>query len=303
MNPLLDIAPEVAQALAAGVGVVALETTIITHGMPWPANVETALAVEAAIRETGAVPATMAISGGRLRVGLTHDAILALGQATGVTKASRRDMAALLARGGEGATTVAGTMVMAHLAGIEVFVTGGLGGVHRGATRTLDVSADLTELARTPVAVVCAGVKSILDIGLTLEVLETYGVPVFGYGTDRFPAFYVPDSGFDAPLRVDTPEEAAAVIRAQRDLGLGGCVIANPIPSAFALDGDMIERAIAESLAEADRLGITGKAITPFLLADLVARTGGASLTANVALIQHNARLGGRIACALAAGA
>lgn len=296
----IDIAPEVADALAAGRPVVALETTIITHGMPWPANVETALAVEDTIRAGGAVPATMAIMKGRPRAGLTRAEIEALGQATGVVKASRRDLAVLMARGLDGATTVAGTMLLAAMAGIRVFVTGGLGGVHRGAERSMDVSADLTELARTPVAVVCAGVKSILDVGLTLEVLETHGVPVVGYGTDRFPAFYVPDSGFAAPARVDTPAEAAAIVRAQLALGLGGCVIANPIPADRALAGAMIEAAIAETLAEADRQGVRGKDITPFVLADLNARTEGRSLAANVALVEHNARLGAAIAVALA---
>lgn len=297
----IDIAPEVADALATGRPVVALETTIITHGMPWPANVETALAVEDAIRAGGAVPATMAIMKGRPRAGLSRAEIEALGQATGVAKASRRDLAVLMARGLDGATTVAGTMLLAAMAGIRVFVTGGLGGVHRCAARTMDVSADLTELARTPVAVVCAGVKSILDVGLTLEVLETQGVPVVGYGTDRFPAFYVPDSGFAAPARADTPTEAAAIVRAQLALGLGGCVIANPIPTEHALEGAMIEAAIAETLAEAERQGVRGKDVTPFVLADLNRRTEGRSLTANVALIAHNARLGAAIAVALAA--
>lgn len=296
----MDVAPEVADALARGLPVVALETTIITHGMPWPANVETALAVEAEIRAGGAVPATMAIMKGRPRAGLTTAEIEALGQAQGVVKASRRDLAVLMARGLDGATTVAGTMLLAAMAGIPVFVTGGLGGVHRGAERSMDVSADLTELARTPVAVVCAGVKSILDVGLTLEVLETHGVPVIGYGTDRFPAFYVPDSGFDAPARADTPAEAAAIVRAQLDLGLGGCVIANPIPSERALVGAAIEATIVEALAEADRLGIRGKDVTPFMLAELNRRTEGRSLEANVALIKHNARLGAAIAVALA---
>ena len=294
------LSPEVAEALATGAPVVALESTIITHGMPWPANVETALAVEDAVRAGGAVPATVAILAGKPRAGLTRAEIEALGQRSDVAKASRRDMAALVARGADGATTVAGTMIVAARAGIPVFVTGGIGGVHRGATRTLDVSADLTELARTPVAVVCAGVKSILDVGLTLEVLETYGVPVIGYGTDRFPAFYVPDSGFGVPLRADTPQEVAAVVRAQRALALGGLVVANPIPAEHALAGEAIEAAIAESLAEADRQGVRGKDVTPFVLADLNQRTAGASLVANVALVKHNAALGAAIAVALA---
>ena len=296
----IDLSPEVAAALADGRPVVALETTIITHGMPWPANVETALAVEAEIRAGGAVPATMAIMKGRPRAGLTQAEIEALGQATGVVKASRRDLAVLMARGLDGATTVAGTMLLAAMAGVRVFVTGGLGGVHRGAERSMDVSADLTELARTPVAVVCAGVKSILDVGLTLEVLETHGVPVVGYGTDRFPAFYVPDSGHAAPARADTPAEAAAIVAAQLGLGLGGCVIANPIPADHAMEGAAIEAAIVDALAEADRQGIRGKEVTPFLLADLNMRTAGRSLAANVALIRSNARLGAAIAVELA---
>jgi pseudouridine-5'-phosphate glycosidase len=280
---------------------VALETTILTHGMPWPANVETALEVEAIIRAGGAVPATMAILEGVPRAGLTQAEIEGLGRATGVVKASRRDLAVLAAQRATGATTVAGTMVLAGMADIPVFVTGGLGGVHRGATRTLDISADLTELGRTPVGVVCAGVKSILDIGLTLEVLETQGVPVLGYGTDRFPAFYVPDSGHPVPARVDSPEEAARVLATQRGWGLGGLVLANPIPPNEALAGEAIEAVIAETLADAEAQGVRGKAVTPFVLSELNRRTGGESLRANIALIRHNARLGAAVAVALAA--
>ncbi|MEB3196429.1 MAG: pseudouridine-5'-phosphate glycosidase [Candidatus Sericytochromatia bacterium] len=296
----IQFSEEVAAARQAGQPLVALETTILTHGMPWPANVETALEVEAIIRAGGAVPATMAILGGVPRAGLTRAELETLGRATGVIKASRRDLAVLAAQGADGATTVAGTMVLAHMAGIAVFVTGGIGGVHRGATRSMDVSADLLELARTPVAVVCAGVKSILDIGLTLEVLETHGVPVLGYGTDRFPAFYVPDSGHEVPARVDSPAAAAAVIATQRAWGLGGVVVANPIPAAEAIAGEAIEAVIAATLADAEAQGVTGKAITPWVLAELNRRTAGASLSANMALIRHNARLGAAIAVALA---
>lgn len=297
----LDVAPEVAAALASGRPVVALESTIITHGMPFPANIETALAVEAEIRAGGAVPATMAIVAGRFKAGLSPHEIESLATARDVVKASRRDLAWVVATGQNGSTTVAGTMILAAMAGIRVFVTGGLGGVHRGATTTMDMSADLTELARTPVAVVCAGVKSILDVGLTLELLETLGVPVLGYGTDRFPAFYVADSGFVAPARVDDPGQAAAVIHHQFALGLGcGLVIANPIPPAEAMDGQVVEEAIAIALAEAQTRQITGKAVTPFLLEALVRLTQGRCLKANVALIKHNARLGAAIAVALA---
>ncbi|MEB3329247.1 MAG: pseudouridine-5'-phosphate glycosidase [Candidatus Sericytochromatia bacterium] len=297
----LTCSEEVAAARREGRPLVALETTILTHGMPWPANVETALEVEAIIRAGGAVPATMAILEGVPRAGLTRPELEALGRATGVAKASRRDLAVLAARRATGATTVAGTMVLAGMANIAVFVTGGLGGVHRGATRSLDISADLTELSRTPVGVVCAGVKSILDIGLTLEVLETQGVPVLGYGTDRFPAFYVADSGHAVPARVDSPEEAARVLAIQRAWGLGGLVLANPIPAAEALAGEAIEAVIAETLADAEAQGVRGKAITPFVLAELNRRTDGQSLRANIALIRHNASLGAAVAVALAA--
>ena len=290
---------EVAAAQTEGRAVVALETTILTHGMPYPANVETALEVEHLLRAAGAVPATVAIIAGEPRAGLSQAEIEALGRQAGVLKASRRDLAVVVAQGLHGATTVSGTMALAARAGIEVFVTGGLGGVHRGATHSLDISADLTELARTPVAVVCAGVKSILDIGLTLEVLETYGVPVLGYGTSRFPAFYTADSGFGVSARVDSPEAAAEIIFAQRALGLGGVVVANPIPAAEALAGEAIEAEIQASVAEAEGQGVRGRDLTPWLLADLNRRTAGRSLKANIALIRHNAQVGGAIAVAL----
>lgn len=299
MTPALS--PEVAAALAAGRAVVALESTIITHGMPYPANVETALSVEAMIREVGAVPATIAIVDGVIKVGLSEAEIRALAQSQDAVKCSRRDMPVLVARGQTGATTVAATMIIAEMAGIRVFVTGGIGGAHRGAERTMDVSADLLELAQTDVAVVCAGAKSILDLGLTLELLETHGVPVLGYRTDRFPAFYVADSGFPVPHRVDTPAEAAAVIAAKRRLGLkGGTVIANPIPAAAALPPGEIEEAIARALADAEAQGVAGKAITPFLLARLGAITEGRSLAANQSLVRHNAAVGAAIAVELA---
>jgi pseudouridine-5'-phosphate glycosidase len=296
----IRLSEEVAAARAEGRAVVALETTILTHGMPYPDNVETALEVESLLRAAGAVPATVAILAGEPRAGLTQAEIKELGRRTDVQKASRRDLAPLVAAGGDGATTVAATMALASRAGISVFVTGGIGGVHRGATTTMDVSADLTELARTPVAVVCAGVKSILDVGLTLEVLETYGVPVVGYGTDRFPAFYVADSGHGVSTRVDDPVAAAKVIAAQQALGLGGLVIANPVPADEALNGEAMEKEIHAAIQDAERLGIRGRNITPWLLAALNERTHGRSLKTNVALVKNNARVGGAIATALA---
>lgn len=300
-NPELFVQSEVAEALAAGRPVVALESTIITHGMPYPANVETALAVEAIIREAGAVPATIAILNGRLTVGLDRDQLEALAQTPDVVKCSRRDLPVVVARGLNGATTVAGTMIVAALAGIRVFVTGGIGGVHRGAEISMDVSADLSELAQTDVTVVCAGAKAILDLGLTLEYLETHGVPVLGYRTDRFPAFYVRDGGFPVDTRVDSVEELAAIVAAKRTLGLkGGVVVANPIPPEHALPTDEIESAIQTALADAAAKGITGKATTPFLLARLGEVTGGRSLTANIALVKHNAQVGAALAVAIA---
>ena len=302
MNSLLSIAPEVSAALAAGRPVVALESTIISHGMPYPQNLEMARRVEAIIREEGAVPATIAVADGRIHIGLDEALLHRLATAKDVAKLSRRDLAGILASGGLGATTVAATMIAAHLAGIRVFATGGIGGVHRGVEATMDVSADLDELARTPVAVVCAGAKSILDLPKTLEYLETRGVPVIGYGTDTLPAFFTRSSGLALALRRDTPEEVAALLDAQAALGFpAGAVIANPIPEAHALPQAEIDAAIASALADAGREGVGGKGVTPYLLARIVALTGGRSLTANIALVEHNARLGARIAKALAA--
>lgn len=294
------IQPEVREALAAGRAVVALESTIISHGMPYPANVETARKVEGIVREEGAVPATIAILGGEISVGLDEQTLERLGSAGDVAKISRRDLAVAVARGLDGATTVAATMIAAAHAGIQVFVTGGIGGVHRGAEQSFDVSADLTELARTRVAVVCAGAKAILDLGLTLEVLETHGVPVIGFGSDRFPAFYTRDSGFDVDVRVDSAAELAAIVRTQWDLGLDGVVVANPIPKEYEMDPGIVERAIRNALAEAAEQGITGKDVTPFLLSTIEAQTGGDSLTANRALIENNAHVGARLAVELA---
>ena len=302
MNPLLDLHPDVATALAEGRPVVALESTIVAHGMPWPQNAETALAVEAEVRAHGAVPATCAIVQGRLKAGLSADDIerLARGGAQ-VAKASRRDVALLVARGGTGATTVAATMIVAALAGIRVFATGGIGGVHRGAPTSFDISADLRELACTPVAVVCAGAKSILDLGLTLEYLETRGVPVIGYRTDTLPAFYTRDSGLRLEARLDAPAEVAGVMKAHWDLGLGGLVIANPIPPEFEMPKEVVDRAIEQACAEADAQGVSGKAITPFLLERVSALTGGDSLQSNIQLVLNNARLASAIAVEYAA--
>ena len=293
MNKHLDIAPEVAAALAEGRAVVALESTIISHGMPYPKNVETALLVEETVRANGAVPATIAVIGGRLKAGLSREEIEHLGKAgREVTKASRRDLPALAARGADGATTVATTMIIAHMAGIRIFATGGIGGVHRGAETTMDISADLEELAQTPVMVVCAGAKSILDLGLTLEYLETKGVPVIGYGTEELPAFYTRKSGFRVDYRVDSPEELAAIFRAQRELGYrGGMLVTNPIPEEFAMDKGIIDRAIEQALAECRAQGVKGKETTPFLLAKVVELTGGESLESNIKLVLNNARV------------
>ncbi len=298
MNKYLDISPEVAKALANGKPVVALESTIISHGMPYPRNVETALLVEQTIRENGAVPATIAIIGGRLKAGLSKDEIEYLGKAgTKVAKASRRDIAALVARKADGATTVTTTMMIAHMAGISIFATGGIGGVHRGAEVTMDISADLEELGNTPVMVVCAGAKSILDLGLTLEYLETKGVPVIGYGTDELPAFYTRHSGFGVDYRADSPEELAAMFKAQRGLGLkGGMLVTNPIPEEFSMDKAVIDAAIDQAIKEAAENGIKGKQTTPFLLAKVVELTGGDSLDSNIALVLNNARLAAKTA-------
>ena len=281
---------------------VALESTIISHGMPYPQNVETALKVEQIIRDNGAVPATIAILGGRLKAGLTAEEIEYLGKkGQDVTKASRRDLAVLVSRKADGATTVAARRRdHAADAGIRVFATGGIGGVHRGAETTMDISADLEELASTPVMVVCAGAKSILDLGLTLEYLETHGVPVLGYGTKELPAFYTRKSGFEVDYRVDTPAELAAAFRASLDLGLrGGMLVTNPIPEEFAMDHEVINRAIDEAVAQANAQGIHGKATTPFLLAKVKELTGGDSLDSNIQLVFNNARLAAQTAAEL----
>ena len=302
MNKYLDISPEVKKALDEGRPVVALESTIISHGMPYPRNVETALLVEQTIRDCGATPATIAVIGGRLKAGLSRDEIEYLGKTgRGVAKASRRDLPALVARGADGATTVTTTMIIAHMAGIKIFATGGIGGVHRGAEVTMDISADLEELAQTPVMVVCAGAKSILDLGLTLEYLETHGVPVIGYGTDELPAFYTRRSGFGVDYRVDSPAELAAMFRAQRDIGYkGGMLVTNPIPEEYSMDKAVIDKAIDEALAQAKVQGIHGKETTPFLLAKVVELTGGDSLDSNIQLVLNNARVAAKTACELA---
>ena len=302
MNKYLDISPEVKAALEAGKPVVALESTIISHGMPYPKNVETALLVEQTLRDNGAVPATIAVIGGRLKAGLSKEEIEYLGKTgRGVGKASRRDLPALVARGADGATTVTTTMIIAHMAGIQVFATGGIGGVHRGAETTMDISADLEELAQTPVMVVCAGAKSILDLGLTLEYLETKGVPVIGYGTEELPAFYTRKSGFGVDYRVDSPEELAAMFAAQRDLGFkGGMLVTNPIPEEYAMPKDVIDAAIEQALRECKEQGVHGKETTPFLLARVVELTGGDSLESNIQLVLNNARVAARTAAALA---
>lgn len=301
-SQLLDMLPELAEALQNGRPVVALESTIIAHGMPYPQNVETALAVEQAVRKAGALPATIAILHGRLKVGLTADELELLGKrGPAVTKCSRRDLPFVVARKGHGATTVAATMLIAHMAGIPLFATGGIGGVHWGAETSMDISADLQELARTPVAVVSAGAKAILDLGLTLEYLETRGVPVIGYRTDRFPAFYVRDSGHELDYRLDSPAEIAELIRLKRELALdGGLLIANPIPEEDELAHRAAHEAIQQAIAEAEGRGITGKALTPFLLARIAKLTGGESLRSNIQLVLHNARLAGEVAVALA---
>lgn len=296
----LDISTEVKEALANNQPVVALESTIISHGMPYPKNVETALTVEQIIRDQGAIPATIAILNGRLKVGLSHEEIEMLGKAGNVVKASRRDIPFIIAKKLNGATTVASTMILAQLAGIKVFATGGIGGVHRGAETSFDISADLIELSQTDVAVVCAGAKSILDIGLTLEYLETHGVPVVGYQTDELPAFYTSKSGFGVDYRVDTAKEMAVALKSKWDLRLqGGVVVANPIPTEYEMDADMINRVIVQAVKEQDELGIKGKESTPFLLAKVKELTGGESLDSNIQLVYNNARLGAQIAVEL----
>ena len=293
LNKYLDVNPEVAQAIREGRPVVALESTIISHGMPYPQNVETALNVEKIIRENGAVPATIAIIGGRLKAGLTAEEIEYFGKkGRAIHKASRRDLAVLCARGEDGATTVTTTMIIAHMAGIRFFATGGIGGVHRGAETTMDISADLEELARTPVMVVCAGAKSILDLGLTLEYLETKGVPVLGYQTEELPAFYTRSSGFGVDYRMDSPAELAAAFKAQNDMALGGgMLVTNPIPAEYSMPKDVIDAAIDQAIAECNAQGIKGKETTPFLLARVAEITGGDSLASNIRLVYNNAKL------------
>ena len=298
MNKYLDVNPEVAAAIAEGRPVVALESTIISHGMPYPQNVETALAVEKIIRDNGAVPATIAIIGGRLKAGLTPEEIEYFGKkGHDINKASRRDLAVLCARGEDGATTVTTTMIIAHMAGIKIFATGGIGGVHRGAETTMDISADLEELGQTPVMVVCAGAKSILDLGLTLEYLETKGVPVIGFGTDTLPAFYTRESDFGVDYRIDTPAELAAAFKASIDMGMkSGMLVTNPIPEEFAMPRAVIDAAIEQAINECNEKGIKGKETTPFLLARVSELTGGDSLASNIQLVFNNAKVAAQTA-------
>ncbi len=296
----LAINGAVRDALERGGPVVALESTVIAHGLPEPANVETALACEEAVRAAGATPATIAILGGEVIVGCTEAQIRRISESKSIAKVSRRDIASVLARDADGATTVAGTILCAHAAGIRVMATGGIGGVHRGGEESMDVSADLDELGRTPVAVVCAGAKSILDLPRTLEVLETKGVPVAGFLTDRFPAFFSRDSGLPVNTRVDTPEAAARMIAIHDELpNTGGLVIANPVPEDAALDEASVASWTSEALAEASSRGVSGRDVTPFLLARIAALSGGATIGANVALLKSNAKLAARIACAM----
>lgn len=301
MKKALKISEEVRNALEHGKPVVALESTIISHGMPYPDNVKTALTVEKTVRENGAVPATIAIIKGVPTVGLSEEEIEHLGkEGTKVVKVSRRDIPVVIAKKLDGATTVASTMIFAEMAGIKVFATGGIGGVHRGATETMDISADLEELHQTNVTVVCAGAKSILDLGLTLEYLETKGVPVLGYKTDELPAFFTRKSGFKVDYRMDSPEEIAAVVKAKDALGLsGGMLVANPVPEEYSMDPDKIEAVISEAVEEAKALGIAGKKVTPFLLEKIRNVTGGDSLFTNVKLVLNNAVLASEIACEL----
>lgn len=297
MRRFLTCSGEVARALESRAPIVALETTILSHGMPYPQNVETALAVEAIVREEGCVPATIAVIGGMIHVGLEAEQIEYFGTAEGVLKLSRADLPYAVAAGKDGATTVAATMLCANLAGIAVFATGGVGGVHRGAEQTMDVSADLEELARTPVAVVCAGAKALLDLPKTLEVLETRGVPVIGYGTGEFPAFWSASSGLPVPLRFDTPEEIAGFLRVKREMEIAsGTLVANPIPASDEIPGDRMRGYIETAVEEARLRGVSGKAVTPWLLDRILQLSGGRSLTANVALVKNNARLAARIA-------
>ena len=297
----LDIAPEVKEALKAGKPVVALESTIISHGMPYPQNVETALNVEKVIRDNGAIPATIAIIGGRLKAGLSREEIEYLGKTgAGVTKVSRRDLPVIVAKGMDGATTVATTMIIAAMAGIKIFATGGIGGVHRGAQQTFDISADLEELAMTNVTVVCAGAKAILDLPLTLEYLETKGVPVIGYGMKELPAFYTRTSGLSVDYEIDTPAELAKTIFVKHELGMqGGILVTNPIPEQYSMDPKVINKAIDEAIAEANAKGIKGKETTPFLLAKVKEITGGDSLDSNIQLVYNNAALAAKTAVEL----
>jgi pseudouridine-5'-phosphate glycosidase len=300
MQAFLQFSPEVQAARAAGKPIVALESTIISHGMPYPQNVQTAREVEQVIRDAGAVPATIAIIDGKICIGLSDEQLEVLGNSSDALKVSRRDLSYVLAQKKLGATTVAATMICAQLAGIEVFVTGGIGGVHRGAETSFDISADLQELAQTSVAVVCAGVKSILDIGLTLEYLETHGVPVLSVGQPGFPAFFTRDSGFQADFQIDAADEQARFIRTKWQLGLqGGVVVSNPVPAAMAMENGEIDAIIGQALAEADQQGVKGKAVTPFLLARIKELTGGRSLATNIALVKHNALVGAQLAVAL----
>ena len=298
MKDYLVVSKEVQEALNEGKPVVALESTIISHGMPYPKNVETALNVEKLVRDNGAIPATIAIINGKLTVGISPEEIDYLGKkGLAVTKASRRDIPILVARGEDGATTVAATMIIANLAGIKVFATGGIGGVHRGAETTMDISADLEELSNTNVNVVCAGAKSILDLGLTLEYLETKGVPVIGYNTDKLPAFYTRDSEFNVNYRMENPLEIAKAIKAKNELGLNGAMlIANPIPEEYSMDRNEIDTVIANAVIEADELGVKGKDTTPFLLDKIQKLTEGRSLEANIQLVYNNVKLGAQIA-------
>lgn len=297
---MIDVRPEVAAAVNERRPAVALESTLIAHGLPWPLNLETARAAEQAVRAAGAVPATVAVLAGRPTVGLTDDELAELAQAPDARKASRRDLGAAVAARARAATTVSATMALAHLAGLRVFATGGIGGVHPAARgRSWDISADLTELARTPVAVVCAGAKSILDLPATLEVLETAGVPVLGYATDTFPAFYLPSSVLPVSARVDTPEQAAAALAAHWALGGAGAVLARPVPAEAALGGREFDAALRQANAQAARAHIAGPALTPFLLARLAEITGGRALRANQALIIANAELAAHVASAL----
>lgn len=296
----LEVSKEVKDSLNNGKPVVALESTIISHGMPYPRNVETALKVEEIIKKEGAVPATIAIIKGKIKVGLSEEEIEYLGKAENVLKTSRRDIPFIISKEMDGATTVASTMIISALAGIKVFATGGIGGVHRGASETFDISADLEELSRTNVAVVCAGVKSILDIGLTLEYLETNGVPVVGYKTEEMPAFYTRKSGFNVDYKVDSPDEIAKALKTKWDLDLnGGMVIANPIEEKYQMDYDLINKAIQDAIIEANKKGIKGKESTPFLLSKVKDITEGQSLESNIQLVYNNARLAAKVALEL----